>query len=104
MSTARIVLDATLSEEEFQTQIIEYAELNGWRCYHNRDSRRSNPGWPDLTLVRGKELIFLEVKSAKGTTTRDQDAWLAALKDVERVGAWAVWPADWEKVEGALRR
>lgn len=104
MNTARAAVDATLTEADYQAQIIEFAELCGWRVYHTHDSRRSHPGWPDLALVRGKELVFLEVKGAKGRLTREQGEWISVLKDVERVGAWAVWPEDWAKVEGTLGR
>lgn len=107
-NVARVALDATQPEGEYQAQIMELAELCGWKIYHTFDSRRSHKGWPDLTLVRGTELLFLEVKgnskSRKGTVTREQGEWIAALKAVNRVGAWAVWPEDWAKVEETLKR
>lgn len=36
----------TLSERQFMSQVVRYAELLGWRCHHQFDSRRSREGWP----------------------------------------------------------
>jgi hypothetical protein len=40
------------TERQFERAIVEYAKLSGWKAFHPFDSRRSEPGWPDLTLVR----------------------------------------------------
>ena len=54
------------TEAQFQAVVIEYAELHGWRVYHTHDSRRSQPGFLDLTMVRPPRLIFAELKSEDG--------------------------------------
>ena len=68
-----------ISEAAFQRQVLDAARLFGWTVYHTKLSAWSNPGFPDLTMVRGPRLIFAELKREKGRTTPMQDAWLAAL-------------------------
>ena len=83
-----------ISEKRLQEGILQAARLLGWMAYHTHDSRRSAPGYPDLTLVRGSRLIFAELKSAKGRLTGPQRAWTEALKATgAEVYVWR--PADW---------
>ena len=90
-------------EAHAQNLVLDAARKLGWLAYHTHDSRRSHAGYPDLTLVRGKRLICVEMKAPKGKTTPEQDAWLAAL-----AGAGAecyVWRlADWTSgaIDGVL--
>lgn len=73
------------SEAAFQEQVLALARLYQWRCYHTHDSRRSQPGFPDLVMVRPPRLVFAELKTEKGRVGREQAAWLAALGDVAEV-------------------
>ena len=98
-----------MREAEFQAAVIELAELQGWRCYHTHDSRRSQPGYPDLTLCRPPRLIFAECKTDTGRTSDDQDAWLDVLNHVQNAVPEhvlvAVWrPCMWRDIEQALKR
>lgn len=72
------------SEAAFQQQVLNLAELYGWRAYHTHNSRRSQPGFPDLVLIRGAELIFAELKTDKGRLRPEQEAWIAELAVVMR--------------------
>lgn len=69
------------SEREFQREVIKRAGLFGWLVYHTRNSRGSNPGFPDLVLVhRGKrKVIFAELKTEKGKLSKEQQEWIDAL-------------------------
>jgi hypothetical protein len=96
------------TEKQFQAAVVEYAELTGWLVYHTFDSRRSNPGYPDLTMVRGGELLFVELKTEKGRLSVAQRDWLAALEavagwptDAVEVFTWR--PSDWPEIEMVLR-
>jgi hypothetical protein len=96
------------SEKQFQAAVVEYAKLSGWRVFHPFDSRRSEPGWPDLTLVRNGSLIFAELKTEKGRLSGAQQEWLGALVAVEQACLGQVevhfWkPSDWHLIEGLLR-
>lgn len=77
-----------MTEANFQYLIISYARSHGWRVYHTYDSRRSEPGFPDLVLVR-REVLYRELKSEKGRLTAAQKAWGESLT---KAGAnYAVW-------------
>ena len=67
------------TEAAFQQQLVQLAELYGWRSYHTHDSRRSQRGFPDLVLVRGPELIFAELKTDTGRIKPEQLEWIDAL-------------------------
>jgi hypothetical protein len=67
------------TEREFQTAVVEYARLLGWKVFHPFDSRRSEPGWPDLAMARNGQLILAELKTERGRVSRDQQRWLDAL-------------------------
>lgn len=99
----------TVTEKQLQQAIVQCARMLGWRCYHTFDSRGSEPGFPDLVLLRpnsmtGNPLLFAELKTARGKLSSAQEGWLDAL---ERAGQWTfVWrPADWlnGSVEAILR-
>lgn len=53
--------------------------MYGWLCYHAFDSRRSEPGFPDLTLVN-KTLVFAELKTDKGRLSPAQQLWIERLR------------------------
>ena len=67
-----------MTEKAFQSQIIHYAKKQGWHVYHTYDSRRSEPGFPDLVLVRNK-VLYRELKTDKGRLTASQQAWKESL-------------------------
>lgn len=91
-----------ISEKEFQRQVVRLARMHGWRVYHTRDSRGSDKGFPDLVLVKGKRVLWAELKGAKGRLRPEQRAWLEAL---EEAGCDArLWrPGDWPEIERTLR-
>lgn len=101
MTTVRDVLDAQVTERDFMQQIIDLAKLRGWLVYHTHDSRRSEAGFPDLVMVRGGNVLAIEVKSEKGKLTADQEEWLDALDlAIARATCWR--PSDWPAIEEAL--
>lgn len=84
-------------EKDFQQRVIALAKSMGFTLiYHTHDSRRSQPGFPDLVLVnpRTRRVLFRELKSAKGRISPDQKRWGQGLKDA---GAdFEFWyPRDW---------
>ena len=91
-----------VSEEMLQAQVLTYATLRGWLSYHTHDSRRSSPGFPDLVLVRGKRLVFAELKTEKGVLSTAQKEW--GQKLFETGSEYYVWkPSNWEDIETLLR-
>ena len=73
-----------------------------WRTYHTLRSKGSEPGFPDLILIRPPRLIFAELKSDRGRLTRAQREWRADLEacGVE-VYTWR--PSERSHVEAILR-
>lgn len=94
-----------VTEKQLLEAVRDLARLTGWLVYHTHDSRRSEPGFPDLVMTRRGRLIFAELKSEKGRLTPQQHEWMDALvgrKDWE-VYLWR--PADWTSghIERLLR-
>ena len=94
-------MDNLMTEKKLQGYVLDLAEALGFLGYHTWDSRRSQPGFPDLTLVKGSRLIFAELKSAKGKPSPEQKEWLAALRGTSaEVYLWR--PCDW--VDGSVEK
>ena len=72
-----------MTEKQFQSLIVQFAKMRGWLVYHTYDSRRSEPGFPDLVLVRRKRVLFRELKTDKGRVTPAQKTWAASLEKAE---------------------
>lgn len=94
-----------MPEKAFMAQIIEAAEWLGFMAYHPFDSRKSVPGYPDLTLV-GKpggtnagRLLFIELKRETGRYSDSQLVWLGALMACDGVETYTWRPRD---VDAAL--
>jgi hypothetical protein len=68
-----------VNEAQFQRQVLQIAAMYGWRVYHTHDSRRSNPGWPDLVLCKPPRVLFVELKSETGRLRLEQAQWLSDL-------------------------
>lgn len=86
---------AAMTEKAFQSQVEQVARSLGWLVYHPHDSRRSEPGFPDLVLVHPAKgrLMFRELKTQRGRVRAEQTVWLAALAAAGQDAA--VWrPAD----------
>lgn len=100
------------SEKAFQSAVLELAALQGWKCAHFHDSRRqikpgvfvgdaSAAGFPDLVLVRGTRVVFVELKREKGRVTQQQREWLDVLEAaLAEVYLWK--PKDWDQIEKVL--
>lgn len=90
-----------MSERAFQWRVVALARQLGWKEFHQFDSRRSQPGWPDLVLIRRPRIVFLELKSESGRATDVQLETLAALQDCG-LEARLVRPSDWEAIQETL--
>ncbi len=103
MKTARQIIDESMSEQDdFMPQVIELAELLGWKYYHTHDSRRSPEGFPDLVLARDR-VIYAELKSEKSQPSFEQWEWLLLLQECgEETYLWR--PSDWDELLAVLQR
>jgi hypothetical protein len=99
------VMAKTMPEKALLNQVRALATALGFLIYHTHRSDRSEPGFPDLTLVKAGRLIFAELKTQKGKTTQPQDAWLMRLEaSTAEVYLWR--PIDLlnGSIEATLRR
>lgn len=94
----------TLTEKEWLQHVRDLAHSFGWKTYHTLRSKGSEPGFPDLVLVKASQLIFLELKSEEGRFTSTQAEWLYALGKVQHVHAEVVRPSQRERLEVVLSR
>ena len=90
-------------EKGFLQAVRELARHAGWLEFHDHDSRKSTPGFPDLVLVKPPSLVLAELKTARGVLTPAQRVWCAALQacGVE-VYVWR--PADWPAIVQRLTK
>lgn len=88
-SDYRAAQAAAMSEDELLATVREIAATLGWRTMHQLHSIGTEPGWPDLVLVRDRRLLIRELKSMRGRVTPAQDVWLTelALTGVD-AGVW----------------
>ena len=88
------MMAAGMKERDLQALVVRLARSLGWLAYHTFDSRRSEPGFPDLVLVREDRVLFRELKTEKGRATPAQTTWIAALTAAGMdAGLWR--PVQW---------
>lgn len=92
-----------MTEKQWQAFVIEFAQLHGWIAFHQFDSRRGEPGWPDLALIRPGELVFAELKREGGRLTVQQACVLGLLHEAgQECHIW--YPHDEAEVRERLGR
>jgi len=84
-----------MSEATLQGNIISAAETLGFLVYHTHDSRRSQPGFPDLACALDGRLILAELKTERGKLTPPQIAWGRRLSTAPGVEYYLWRPSDW---------
>ena len=98
-----------LSEKAFMAAVVRVARQHGWQCCHPYDSRKSAPGYPDLTLARlpghGRpgEVIWSELK-VEAPLTIEQEVWLATLNLVSQTEVYLWTPEDMPAIIARLSR
>lgn len=84
-----------MTENELKTLVVALARKQGWAVYHVPQARIPNGGgrgYPDLTLARDGEVLWIELKQEKTMPTPEQLAWAAALGRQWHL----VRPSDWD--------
>ena len=74
----------SLSEAQLRARVVELAHAAGWRVFSLPIARPVRPvkdalGYPDLTLSRHGEVLWLELKTEDGKLREEQKLWLASL-------------------------
>ena len=86
-----------MNEKQFQANVVELCKYLGYLVYHTFDSRKSEPGWPDLVIVGRNRIIYREIKTENGVVTDAQLKWGGAI--LAAGGDWGVWrPEDMDNL------
>ncbi len=81
-----------MTERQLLDAVRDACRWSGLLVYHTADSRRSEPGFPDVVVVGPHGVIFRELKADRGRLTSEQVRWLDRLS---QAGADAsVWRPD----------
>ena len=103
-----------VSEKQWQGTVINYARSQGWLVGFTYDARKSEPGEPDLRMVRPPRYVEAELKTEKGKLTKGrwnkagtrwlsgQDEWGDALSACPGLEYYLWRPSDWDEVEKVL--
>lgn len=92
-----------LSEKAFMAAVVRLAVQQGWKVYHPFDSRKSAPGYPDLTMAKpGRPVIFAELKLEGEKPTIEQEAWLETLRQATNTHVYLWRPSDWPQITEVL--
>ena len=96
-------LEQQITERQFRQQVLDLAQILGWRAYFTWASVHSPAGFPDLVLVRLSRLLMVELKSEKGKLTETQKEWLESLEATGKVEVYVWKPCDWDALVEILR-
>lgn len=102
-----------LSEALFQQQVEELATRLGWKWMHiprvgtakgwrTQTKGALGKGWPDLVLVKGHRLLFVELKTDRGILSTEQKDVLGLLGECQKVEVYVWRPRDWALVLAVL--
>ncbi len=88
-------INEQMTEAQFQRMVIAAAKQLGYRVYHTWVSIKSEPGWPDLAMWRGKRFLLAELKGPKGKLTAAQEQTIKELREAGlEVYVW--YPKDYD--------
>lgn len=92
-----------MTEAELQANVMQLIERLGLVGFHVFDSRRSNPGFPDVVAVGARGVLYRELKTATGRVSKMQRYWLDTLSAAgQDAGVWR--PEDWpDRITRELR-
>lgn len=105
----------SLTERQFQAQVIDLAKRCGWMVFHPQTATRNgawatfqagHPGFPDLVLAhQHRGVLFVELKRdrTRNRLSEDQVKWSTTL---QAAGArWHLWsPSDWDTITETLSK
>jgi hypothetical protein len=87
-----------MREADFQKNVVELAQITGWRIHHDRGDYREciagDPGFPDLVIARRGLVHFMELKSDRGVVSEHQRAWIEELRVGARYSVGVYRPSD----------
>lgn len=103
---ANLPLDPAIETEgQLESKLRLYAKGLGKLYYHTFNSKRSDPGYPDCSILdpQGGTLWVVELKSEDGVVSPAQRRWLEALSKVTRVETGVYKPSNITKLFNDLK-
>ena len=91
----------TRRESDIQRAIRDYLRLMGWFVWHNLQSLGSYRGLADLTAVKNGVVVFIEVKTSRGTLSQYQRQF---QQDLTRAGGHYIVARNIDDVEEAIKQ
>lgn len=93
------ITDSSLTEKDWQAEVVAYLVERGWQIYHTWSSRHSAAGFPDLVCLRPPVVAFVELKREptrgnKAELTIHQTKWIRRLGRCTMVKARVYRPSD----------
>jgi hypothetical protein len=83
-----------MTENDLKQAVLLLAYRQGWAVYHVPQAsiahKGGGAGYPDLTLARDGEVLWIELKQEKGVLTPQQANWIAILP-----ASHVIRPSDW---------
>ncbi len=100
-----------ITEKDFTKTVIDLAKTYHWRVAHFRTAmtqsgnyitpvQADGAGFPDLVLVKGRRLLFCELKSENGRLSQAQKQWIFTLMPIVEVYVWK--PSNWDEIVKVL--
>jgi hypothetical protein len=78
-----------VSEADLLQAVRDLCGYMGLSVYHTHDSRRSEPGFPDIVAAGPGGLLLRELKADKGKVSPEQHRWLSVLRSAGAdAGVW----------------
>ena len=74
--------ETPMTENQLKSKVLEAAYATGWLVEHHVQSNRRGSqgrGWPDLSMVRDGEVLFMELKQEHAGLSPYQKAVQAAM-------------------------
>ncbi len=99
---------STVTEAEWLTAVGEGLDLTGWTWICHRPGRRAGGKWqtptqgssargfPDIVACRPPRVLWLELKSAAGRVSPQQEVWIGRLRDSGQEAYFIQLLGDWE--------
>ena len=77
----------TVSEAQLRARVVELAHAAGWRVFSLPIAKTRRPvkdavGYPDLTLARHGEVMWMELKAEAGLLSEAQAGWQRAIDPI----------------------
>lgn len=97
-----------ITETQFTQLVLDAAAWTHWLGYHTHDSRRSEPGFPDVVLIRRGTILFAELKAEGKYLRPEQKIWRAVLEEAAAINdavEYHLWrPSDWPAIRERLQQ